>query len=127
MRVFRYVILGASLTACGTFAQNHTTPSSNTSLRAVVIREAGRPRFVWGIEAVWADFEVELADGSRPTMFMPYMTPDQFIPPRNSICEIVFDRRNIQGSSSSGPVQRGPLRNVVRELNCDTGRLTHPF
>ncbi len=88
---------------------------------AVVVRVSRLPSVMSGVFAVWADFEVRV-DGRVQTMDMIYLRPDQFIPPVNSVCRIVFERAPLDGISSGGALDGRTLHNQVEALECDTGR-----
>ena len=96
-------------------------PALSTLDGAVVLRVSSRPTVMSGVLAVWADFDVRVGSGVQ-TMYMIYLRPDQFIPPADSVCRIVFERAPLDGISSDGSLNGRTLRNRVEALDCDTGR-----
>ena len=96
-------------------------PARSTLDGVVVLRVSRRPTVMSGVFAVWADFDVRVGGGVQ-TMYMIYLRPDQFIPPVNSVCRIVFERAALDGISSDGSLDGRRLRNRVEALDCDTGR-----
>ena len=96
-------------------------PALSTLDGAVVLRVSRRPTVMSGVFAVWADFDVRVGGGVQ-TMYMIYLRRDQFIPPANSVCRIVFERAALDGISSDGSLDGRRLRNRVEALDCDTGR-----
>lgn len=97
-------------------------PAHSTLDGAVVLRVSRRPTVMSGVVAVWADFDVRVGSGVQ-TMYMIYLRPDQFIPPADSVCRIVFERAPLDGITSNGSLNGRTLRNRVEALDCDTGRL----
>ena len=101
--------------------EENSRPVLSTLDGAVVIRVARRPSVMSGVLAVWADFDVR-AEGGVQTMYMVYLRADQFIPPLNSVCRIVFERAPLDGISSDASLDGRTLHNRVEQLDCDTGR-----
>ena len=99
-------------------ATGATDEAPRTSLDVVVERSAERPSVTSGFLAIWMDFDVRARDGTLHRMHEIYLSPDQFIAPVGAQCRVTFDRRTIEGSTSSGWDAEGTVQNVVRDISC---------
>ena len=114
-------LIAASLSMLDAPREENSRPALSTLDGAVVLRVSRRPTVMSGVFAVWADFDVRIGGGVQ-TMYMIYLRPDQFIPPVDSACRIVFERAPLDGISSDGSLDGRRLHNRVEALDCDTGR-----
>jgi hypothetical protein len=115
-------LIAASLLMIEAPSREETSrPVLSTLDGAAVVRVSRRPTVMSGVFAVWVDFDVRV-DGGMQTLYMAYLRADQFIPPVNSVCRIVFERAPLDGISSDGALDGRTPHNRVEELDCDTGR-----
>ena len=85
-----------------------------------ILSVSERPPFAWGVVAVWVRLEVETAEGTGETIYLPYMSQDQVLPSPGSACFVVarelslFQRSGDLGLVASilrcGGVDYRPLR-----------------
>jgi hypothetical protein len=94
-----------------------------------IVRVSPRPPDS-GIFAAYADFDVALPGRAPQTMYLLWMSRNQFLPEAGSVCTIIYRREallpgNLHRPPGHGQPDRAPY-NVVYELNCGFAPGTPP-
>lgn len=118
------IIMSTLTTAVAIFAAG--VPAFHDEGRAVVndgviIAHSGRPSLS-GFDRTWVIIEVRTADATTREMYMPYMTPDQFVPPVHSICNIEYHSAFLDGLTLEHAVPRNRELEVIDKISCNSGQ-----
>lgn len=85
--------------------------------KVIILVDAVRPPYAWGLFAVWTELFVRDEVGRRRVLYMPYTGEQEVLPKRGQRCTVRYRFDKVKGWVVRTPtsLRRAP---VVVEINC---------
>ena len=117
----RFLILPMGLCSLACAGGPGTLPARDGTFYGItILAHSERPVATSGVLEMWVVLEGAAENGNRGRLYMRYLDNAQFIPPVNSICNIVVHKAYVTGQADDAPVDVRAEQMIVDSLSCDT-------
>ncbi len=98
-------------------ASPSTLAAKARSMHAVIVTEPVRPRYGWGVLAIFTQLFVREDSGRNRVLYLPYSGEDHVLPKRGQRCSILYRFGTLRGwvAETDTYLPRAP---IVGKYNC---------